>query len=315
VRETQIRIAVLLVVAAIATGWAHRKVPVTTRAEQGQAFIPRPDVARATALGFEAVLADFYWLRAVQIVGAANVPEKHAPTLGALIDVVTTLNPWVDHPYRFAAMWLTDSVESVRKANELLGRGIAHHPDEWRNRFYLGFNHFFYLDDEASAAEALEGAARLPEAPAYLPRLVARLRASAGGLEVAEAFLHEMIRTSEDERAVEGFREALAEITTERLARRLDRARERYRERHGRDIGAVEDLVAGPRPVLETLPPEPRGAGWALDEETGEIVSTHYGRRYEPNESAAQYTRERLRKQARRDGASVERSEAEGEEQ
>jgi len=299
VRGTQIRIAVLLVAAVIGAGWAHREVPVPTRAEQGQAFIPRPAVARATALGFDAVLADYYWLRAVQIVGREQVPERHAPILGALIDVVTTLNPWVDHPYRFAAMWLTDSVESVRKANELLRRGIAHHPEEWRNRFYLGFNHFFYLDNEASAAEALEGAARLPEAPAYLSRLVARLRATAGGLEVAEAFLREMIRTSEDERAVEGFQEALDEIATERLARRLDRARERYRELHGRDIRDVEDLVAGPRAVLAALPPEPHGAGWALDEDTGEIVSTHYGHRYEPDESAAQYTRERLRKQAR----------------
>lgn len=295
-RGTQIRIAILLAAAVAATGWAHGAVPVRSRAEQGDAFIPKPDVARATALGFHAVLADYYWLRAVQIVGRERIPEKHAPTLGALVDVVTTLNPWVDHPYRFAAMWLTDSLASVRKGNQLLERGIAHHPDEWRNRFYLGFNHYFYLDDEAAAAEALEGAARLPKAPAYLPRLVARLRATTGDLDVAEAFLREMIRTTDDERAIEGYREALEEVAAERLARELDAARARYRRRHGRDIARVEDLVSGSRPVLSALPPEPHGAGWALDDETGEIVSRHYGRRYEPDESGAWDTRERLRK-------------------
>ena len=48
--------------------------------------------------------------------------------IGRLIDVVTTLDPWVGHPYRFAALWMTDDESAVRKANELLERGIAHHP-------------------------------------------------------------------------------------------------------------------------------------------------------------------------------------------
>ena len=37
-----------------------------------------------------------------------------------IIDVVTTLDPYVSHPYRFAAIWLTDSTESVLKGNQLL---------------------------------------------------------------------------------------------------------------------------------------------------------------------------------------------------
>jgi len=300
VGRSRLRFIIFLVAVTMATGWVHGSIPIRSRAEQGPAFVPRPQVARATALGFHAVLADYYWLRAVQIVGREKVPELYSDHLAALIDVVTTLNPWVDHPYRFAAMWLTETEQSVRKANRLLERGIAHHPNEWRNRFYLGFNHFFYLADPASAAEALEGAARLPKAPTYLPRLVARLRASSGSLDVAEAFLREVIRTTEDDRAVEEYRAALDEIATERVALILDRARERYRERYGRDIERVEDLAAGDQPVLKALPPEPNDAEWIVDDETGEIVSSHYGRRYVPNERPAKFSRERLRKRTQR---------------
>ena len=119
-------------------------------------------------------------------VGGTDVgPSQHATKLGRLIDVVTTLDPWVDHPYRFAAVWLTDSEESVRTANRLLERGIQYHPDDWRNYFYLGFNHFYYLQENAEAADWLEQAIERPGAPRYLPRLVAKLRSESADIYAA----------------------------------------------------------------------------------------------------------------------------------
>lgn len=266
----------------VATAAVHGQMPTRARAAQGELFVPRPELARATALGFDGVLADYYWLQAIQIVGSDALPEQRADVLAALIDVVTTLDPRVDHPYRFAAVWLTDREASVRKANALLERGIEAHPHDWRNRFYLGFNHFFYLAEPLAAADALEGAISLPGAPLYLHRLVARLKSAEAGLEVAEAFLHELLRGETNPHAQEQLEKALAEIATERLARVLDAARSAYRERHGRDIASVDDLVSGPAPILRALPPEPHGGGWALDPTTDRIVSDVVGHRYEP---------------------------------
>jgi len=273
--------AALLVAAVGLTGAVHRGMPVAPRVARGDGFVPRPELARATALGFDAVIADFYWMQAVQIVGGSGNPEKKGYLLAGLMDVVTTLNPWVDHPYRFAAVWLTDSLDSVRKANELLRRGIAHHPADWRNYFYLGFNLFFYLDERAEAASVLEQAMELPGAPRYLRRLVARLKGAEGGLEIAESFLHSLLFEAETEEEREQYEKALAEIATERVARTLDAARVRYRERHGRDIADVADLVRGPEPVLPSLPPDPSGGAWTIDRWTGEIVSDVVKHRYD----------------------------------
>jgi tetratricopeptide (TPR) repeat protein len=237
-------------------------------------------VARVTALGFDAVVADYYWLQAVQVVGGEELPESRSHLLAGLIDVVTTLDPRVDHPYRFAAVWLTADEAAVRKANELLRRGIEHHPEEWRNRFYLGFNQFFYLDERAAAAETLEGAIALPGAPLYLRRLVARLKSEGGGLEVAEAFLRELLRNAPDPYARAEYEKALDEIHVERVARRLDAARLAYVKENGRDITRVEDLVAGPTPILRELPPEPNGWEWVIDPESGAIVSSYLRHRY-----------------------------------
>src|SRR5512134_457445 len=118
----------LALVLAVATATAHRAMPIATLQEGDERFVPRPAVARVLSFGFEAVVADFHWLHAVQIVGGTHRGlNRHSARIGRLVDVATTLNPWMDHPYRFAAVWLTDSVESVRTANTLLQRGISYH--------------------------------------------------------------------------------------------------------------------------------------------------------------------------------------------
>jgi hypothetical protein len=270
------------VVLGACTLLAQQALPSDSALTRDERFLPRPEVARAASLGFEALAADLYWLQAVQIVGdAKGPPRENAALLGRIVDAATRLNPWVDHPYRFAAIWLTETPEQVREANELLERGIAYHPRDWRNRFYLGFNHFYHLSETDRAAEVLEGAAQLEGSPGYLSRLVARLRAEGGGLDAAAVLLGELLSSTEDPYARAEYEKALDEIETERRARFLDAARVEYQRRFGHDVSAVDDLARGPQPVLRALPPELHGWEWVLDAESGRIVSSYYGRRYE----------------------------------
>lgn len=279
----------VLVVAILAAGWLHRGIPAPPRSALGEAFVPRPEVARLASLGFRTLMADIYWLQAVQIAGGATNPEKYGKVLGRYIDVVTTVDPWVDHPYRFAAVWLIDNETDVRQANRLLRRSFSTHPDDWRNRFYLGFNLFHYLSKDQEASKQLAIAARLPGSPDYLMGLAARLNAGHAGLDVSENMIVEMRNATRDERRRAGYDAMLQEIETERRARILDRARAEYRKRHGRDITRVEDLVDGARPVLRKLPQEPNHAGWVLDEKTGKIVSGRYHHRYRVYTQASKY--------------------------
>jgi ferritin-like protein len=283
--------AIVFVILILATGQAHSWLPPQELGELSEEFVPRPAVAKLAALGFDSALADYYWLRAVQIVGGSNgnLTDK-ATVVGQMVDVVTTLDPWVDHPYRFAAIWLTETPQDVRKANELLRRGIEYHPDEWRNYFYLGFNHYFYFGENAEAAEVLEKAAKLDGSPAYLKRLVARLQSHASDLETSATFLMELANSAPDEVTRNGYLDALDEIEIERRARFLDGARESYKTRYGKDITRIEDLTQGATPMLVLLPsPVPksvpaelrRDARWELSEKDGRIFSSYYKHRYE----------------------------------
>jgi len=279
-----------------------------SRLEESEYFVPRPAQARYSTLGFDAVAADYYWLQAVQLLGGARADVGgKTEQVGRLIDVVTTLDPWVGHPYRFAAVWLTDSLESVETANRLLERAIAYHPADWRNRHYLGFNQFFYVGDERAAAATLEPAASMPGAPRYLGALVAKMRAGHDGLETSASFLVSLAANTSDEYARAEYMKSLDEIETERRARMLDRAREEYRARNGRDIASVEDLLRGPSPVLRRLPPaHPHLTDfrWELDPETGTIVSSFYEHRYEPKLQASdQERRDRWRREKEREAS------------
>jgi len=257
----------------------------------GEDFIPTPRLAKQMAFGFDALMADYHWLQAVQLAGGRNV--IHAPQarqLGQLVDVVTTLNPHVGHPYRFAAVWLTHDKEQVREGIRLLDRAIEYHPDDWRNYFYAGFDHFYYLAEYAEAAELLERAIDLPGRPVYLPSLVARLKSEHSDIDVAELFLRELLKNTTDEDDKVRLTIALDEIEMEYKARHLDRARAAYRDLVGHDIRSVDDLVRGPHRILEKLPnPEPdgippslaRGSVWEIDEKSDRIVSSYLGRRYE----------------------------------
>jgi len=275
--------ATLFAAALAATIFVQTRMD-TTAAAAGTLHVPRPLHARMAAVGFAPVLADYYWVQALQLVGGARgAVEEHGDTIGDLIEVITTLDPWVDHPYRFAAVWLTRDALQVRRANSLLRKAIAYHPNDWRNRFYLGYNHFFYLEENERAADVLEPAIHMDGAPGYLGAFVTRLRAEQGDLETAAFFLETLIRGASNEYIRAGYLKALDEIETERRARYLDAARVEFWQRHGRDVRVPADLWTGPGRVIRVMPlahPHFEGFEWVLDEESGEIVSSFYEGRY-----------------------------------
>lgn len=270
--------------AVSSTGFVHARMDTRSDAGSGSLRVPEPRLARAASLGFAPVVADWYWIQALQLVGGETAGVGlQADSVGDAIELVTALDPWVDHPYRFAAVWLTNNEDEVRRANRLLQRSLSYHPRDWRNRFYLGYNEFFYLQENERAARTLEPALRLPGAPAYLGPLVTRLRADGGDLDTAELFLLELIRTAPDEYARAEYWKAHDEIETERRARILDRARVVFREKRGRDIAAPSELWQGPLRVLREMPPPHphfEGFDWQLDPTSDEIVSSFYGSRY-----------------------------------
>ena len=144
-------------------------------------------LVRRAALSFEAVLADLYWIRAVQHYGRTRLSggraHDYAP-LHSLLDAATTLDPRFDAAYRLGAVFLAEpppgGAGRPDLAVALLRKGAASVPDRWQYLQDIGFVHYWWLQDVEEAARWFRRAADTPGAPWWL-RFMAATAMTEGG--------------------------------------------------------------------------------------------------------------------------------------
>jgi len=61
--------------------------------------LPKPEVASRTTFGFSNVVADKYWLQTIQYIWWNAIDAAYKKYLFVILDIITTLNPYFDHPY------------------------------------------------------------------------------------------------------------------------------------------------------------------------------------------------------------------------
>ena len=74
-------------------------------------WVQSTGLMRRLALGFDAFVADVYWIRAVQYYGGTKLStdeHKNYDLLYPLLDMTTTLDPRFTIAYRFAAILLSE---------------------------------------------------------------------------------------------------------------------------------------------------------------------------------------------------------------
>ena len=175
-------------------------------------YLPSGELLRPAALGFDTVLADVLWLRTVSYFGLHYLTDKRYDWLYHMLDVTTTLDPKFLKAYTTGALILSIELGEVEKSNRLLIKGMKHLPGQWQIPFYLGFNHFFYMNEPLVAARYLQQAAKLPGHPRFLPHLAATLLVEGGEPEAASQFLLRLYEQTKDERLREELRKRIEEL-------------------------------------------------------------------------------------------------------
>jgi tetratricopeptide (TPR) repeat protein len=155
-------------------------------------YFSSPRVVRAMALGFDDLVADVYWMRAIQYYGRRDeaarrkVPYKN---LAALLDIVTTLDPKMVDVYRVGTTFLAEpepiGAGKPQESIRLLDKGIAQLPEEWRLRYDKGFVYYLYMRDYRKAGETWLAASRIPGVPPWMEGLAANSLNQGGAMETA----------------------------------------------------------------------------------------------------------------------------------
>ena len=174
--------------------------------------LPQGEYLKPALLGYDQLMADYIWLRTIQVLGEKKVTSQGYDWIYHALDVVTTLDPKFDYAYKMGGVILSVLGNVPEKSNQLLLKGIRENPDVWQLPFYIGFNYFFYLNDYKNAAIYMSRASMLPGHPAYLPNLAARLYVQAGDSETALEFLDRMLHQTQDEKIRKTLKKRIEEI-------------------------------------------------------------------------------------------------------
>jgi hypothetical protein len=222
-------------------------------------LLPRASLLRVGGRAFLPLLADYYWLAAIQATGKAN-SEAEYRDVADYAQLVTDLDPDFAYVYQFGGTMAPynrgrETWVNTRESTALFEKGVARFPNSVILRTLLAYNYSVFHKEYARAAHILEETARLPGSPRYLSLLATRLYAQAGAFEAASAFADQFAATAEDPETRAAFEHRKQEIALERILQGLDREVTVFRERMGRLPNSLQELVSSG--ALSALPKDP----------------------------------------------------------
>ena len=156
----------------------------------------------------------------------------------------------------------------IRETNILLEKGTRYRDWDWMLPFYAGFNSFFFLHDNAKAAEFLVTASQRPGPSEQLLSLASRLAYKEKKTENAILFLEAMAKKTEDERLKKEYETRIRALQARLL---LERSVSAYKEKFGRAPVSLQRMIE--KGILKEIPRDPYGGKFSVSPD-GEITCT-----------------------------------------
>jgi len=153
------------------------------------------------SLGYDSLVADIYWTRAVQYYGArAGVDGAQFGLLWPLLDIATTLDPKLIVAYRFGAVFLSEprpgGADRSDLAIQLVKKGMAANPDNWYLVGDLGFLYYWRMHDYAAAAQVYMDGSKIPDAPSWMKIMAALIAQRGGSIETSRMIWTEIYNST-----------------------------------------------------------------------------------------------------------------------
>lgn len=253
VTKNEIGLACVLAACLASAAWMSARVgDLRARAETAQAeakaadedlFLSSSQVARVTPAAFRGLVADWYWMRALQYLGAKMLNSNLTVRLDdlsplkpklivPLLDTVTKLDPQFIQAHEYIAMVLP--AVDRQAAIDLTKRGIINNPQAWRLQHYLGYI-YWQQGETQKAYEAYAAGAKITGAPVWMNAMAAKLAAASqgnSGREIAREMYLRMYKDSEDAHIKRVAYERLMWLQSLDERERLTVLINRYRQTH-----------------------------------------------------------------------------------
>jgi tetratricopeptide (TPR) repeat protein len=239
-------------------------------------FFNSPALVKKMSLGYDGLLADFYWMRVIQYYGRRDEADRRLvryKNLATLLDITTTLDPGLLDAYSSGSIFLSEpdpvGAGEPWEALRLLDKGIEANPLEWRLLFDKGFIYYLHLKDYKAAGDAWLSASKLPEAPGWLKNLAAISLSKGGSIEIAIALWQRQYRESTRENLRENARNHLLSFQVARDLWTLESMIQTFKSETGSYPGSLKELVR--KLNIPAATEDPLGAPYGYDSRTGAV--------------------------------------------
>lgn len=224
------------------------------------------------AFGLEGLVADWYWMQALQYIGGKVVKDKNENTnfnlenlkplnprlLYPLLDNAATLDPRFAAVYDYGAVVLPaiDAAQAVK----LTEKGIENNAGEWRLYSQLGYI-YWRLNDYEKAAAAYSNGAKLSGAPPFMKIMATKMTTAGASRETARAIYEEMLLAdSADRQTRDNAALQLAALDSLDEREAIGAALAVFREKNSRCANDWREIL----PLLRTIK-LPRNKNFLLD--------------------------------------------------
>lgn len=269
---------ILAAVLGLLSAAVASRFPVARQRAYDLAAVPSAQAARWTSAGHPTLVANLWWLRAVQYMGDDRADERGWEKLFPAVDLVTDLDPRHGYAYQVAGIML-GGAGRFAESDAIFEKGFRNVPGRYILAFQRAVNAFLYEGDYPEAAHWFEAASHVPGAPAARMRAYAAAMLAKGDQhEAAVALLKESLQAAEDDETRQSLGKQLDQVELEYRATVVEKAAAVYAARHGFPPAVLELLVL--EGLLPELPADPFGGMLYLDPE-GRVRSTVHQRRFE----------------------------------
>ncbi len=239
-------------------------------------YIPSPKALQRLSLGYNGLMADIYWTRAVQYFGGHHhVGATHYALLGPLLEITTGLDPKLLVAYEYGSNFLAAQpplgAGQPKEAVKLIEYGIRNNAKSWRLYYDLGFIYYMELKDYKAAADAFAQGSKLPNAHPFMKVMAASMAAHAGDAQMARMMWITTYESSADNQIRANAAAHLRALKVDQEVSALGAIVARYENQTGRVPTGFDDLLrAG---MLGGIPLDPLGRPYKLAPD-GSVVVT-----------------------------------------
>ena len=225
-------------------------------------LLQSPDAIKKLSMGYEGLLGDIYWTRAVQYYGSQMGKKgRDFPLLWPLLNIATTLDPKLEVAYHFGAIFLseTGTIGAGRTdlAIQLVKKGIAANPQTWQLGTDLGFLYYWRLKDYPDAASTYLETSKVPNSPPWIKMMAARVAETGGSLETSRLIWSQVFASTQDPAVKRRASDELQGLKAQEDMQHLNDISENFKKQTGRYPSSERELHGAG--FLPGVPVDPAG--------------------------------------------------------